>query len=311
MTDNLPSIFESTTPGAVPEHLKQYQDESAGSLVTGFVGLPSLSIRGKQFHYEKDGVEVTVPAGTAAQVVILAADPAQGVAKAWYTDAYSSGDAAPPDCASSNGITPDAFYTSPVCKSCTACPKNAFGSGTNAAGNATAGKACSDYKNLFVVLADSLNGSIYSLRVPATSLKELSRFGKELGAHKMPMHVVRTQLTFADTEHPQLIFTPIGTLSEVDAANVDKRSKSTELLMSLPSQNQTKPPAEPTVATIEPPPETTALPPPPGAMPSPPPAADEKIMTEKAGGATYESFIENGWTDEQMIEANYLIDTLS
>jgi len=306
MSDQLPTPLENLE---VPEHLRQYQNESADSLVTGFVGLPSLSIRGKQFHYEKDGQEVTVQAGMPIQVVILAADPPQGVAKSWYEGAYTPGDDSPPDCASSNGIAPDAFYDSPQCEACAGCPHNQFGSGTDAKGKPTKGKACSDYKNLFVVHADAMDGAIYSLRVPATSLKALSKFGKVLGSHKLPMHVVITQLSFENTEHPQLVFQPVGYLNAQDAAAMAARSESSELKLSLPSLNQTGKAPEPTVATLSPPPATSAsLPPPPsGALPPPPPsAAPQKVMTPLANGIAYDDYIAQGWTDEQLIEHGYM-----
>lgn len=44
----------------------------------------------------------------------------------------------------------------------------------------------------------------------------------------------------------------------------------------------------------------------PYAPPPPLPAAGKKEMTAKANGATYESFIQNGWTDEMMIRDGYM-----
>lgn len=44
----------------------------------------------------------------------------------------------------------------------------------------------------------------------------------------------------------------------------------------------------------------------PAPAPAPAPAAAAPVMTAKAGGASYESFIERGWTDAQMIEHGYM-----
>lgn len=41
-------------------------------------------------------------------------------------------------------------------------------------------------------------------------------------------------------------------------------------------------------------------------QPPGPPAAPAKVMTAKAGGATYQSFIDAGWNDQQMREQGYL-----
>lgn len=43
--------------------------------------------------------------------------------------------------------------------------------------------------------------------------------------------------------------------------------------------------------------------------PPPAPAANSKVMTEKAAGASYDSFIANGWTDAQLVEQGYMIQT--
>ncbi len=52
-------------------------------------------------------------------------------------------------------------------------------------------------------------------------------------------------------------------------------------------------------------PTTSDVPPPPPAAPPVPAAPVALVMTEKAAGATYESFIEQNWTDEMMIEQGY------
>lgn len=44
----------------------------------------------------------------------------------------------------------------------------------------------------------------------------------------------------------------------------------------------------------------------PAPAPAPAPASAAPVMTAKAGGASYESFVERGWTDAQMIEHGYM-----
>ena len=73
---------------------------------------------------------------------------------------------------------------------------------------------------------------------------------------------------------------------------------------------QFTPPTQPTAPSTAPassaPPYTGYMQPPgpPPAVPSAPPT---KVMTPKAGGATYESFIAAGWNEQQMREQGYLL----
>jgi hypothetical protein len=63
-------------------------------------------------------------------------------------------------------------------------------------------------------------------------------------------------------------------------------------------------PVTPAPSFIAPPAANTAPPPP--AAPAAPAAPPAKVMTAKANGATYESFIAGGWTDESMRANGYL-----
>ena len=48
----------------------------------------------------------------------------------------------------------------------------------------------------------------------------------------------------------------------------------------------------------------------PAPTPAPPPApVPQKVMTEKAGGVSYEAFIAQGWSDEQLVANGYMIAT--
>jgi len=173
------SIFQQGGDLQLPAHLQKYAShaQTAAGMVTGFNSLPKISLRGKQFRYMKDDKEFVYPMGQPFNCIILAIDPPEGVAKSFYTDAYSSDSAELPDCFSADGKTPDNLAAKKQARSCNECPKNAFGSGTDAQGNPSKGKACGDFKNLFVVESDKLDDQISVLRVPATSLKNLSSFG--------------------------------------------------------------------------------------------------------------------------------------
>ncbi len=291
----------------LPEHLQQYQDKAkeAAQMVTSFNSLPRLSIRGKQFRFDRDGKEVVYPAGQALDVVILAIDPPKGCAKSFYAGAYVSGTDEMPDCFSSDGVSPDSFVDNPKARSCAECPLNAFGSGTDAAGSPSKGKACSDHKNLFVVEAGDLKGEVYVLRVPATSLKPLSQYGRMLSKHSVAPQVIVTQMTFTDAEHPQLEFKGVRYLNAEEAPVSVGRSESDEITMALPSQNKID------VADGQP-----ALPPgkpvdvkelaKPDEPPAPPPKEPEYVMTAKADGLTLDDFKAKNWTIELLIKHKYM-----
>lgn len=301
---------------ALPAHLQQYtaQVAKAAELVTSFNSLPKVSIKGKQFRYEHGGKDIVLPAGSALEVIILATDPPKGCAKTYYEAAFSQDSAELPDCFSSDGITPDDFVTKPKSRSCAECPLNAFGSGKDAAGNPSKGKACGDHKNLFLVLADDLGGDIYCLRVPATSLKSLSGFGRLLSKHGVAPQLVVSKLSFTDEVHPQLAFDCLRYLDEQEAPASIARSESDELEMALPSKNKVAadPAKAENISVLEHKPEHVAqLAAPETEVPEVPvvpqaPATEVvKAMTDKAAGATYDSFIANGWTEEAMIEHGY------
>lgn len=298
------SIFDQKGAN-LPAHLQQYQQhaQDAAGFVTGFASLPKMSIKGKQFRYVKDDREVVYRMGQPLLCVILATDPPQGVSKAWYEGAYSEGaEFTLPDCFSADGVKPDGLAESPQARSCAECPKNAFGSGIDQQGNPTRGKACADVKNLFIVESHLLDEQVMVMRVPATSLKALSQYGRTLAQQNCPPQLIVTEITFSDAVHPQLEFRAVGWLEEADAAKMIERSDSDEVQLALPSKNIID------VENVDAAPEKK-----PTALPSPPveelPKPDPRpviTMTEKAKGVSYESFVTKGWSDEQLIANGYM-----
>ena len=297
----------------LPAHLQQYTGDTATGLITSVCSLPALSIRGKQFRIRKGDEEQVYPIGQPINVVILAVDPEIGVARSFYESAYTGNTDDQPDCSSSDGITPDGHSTKPQARSCNECPWNKFGTATDAAGNPSKGKRCSDHKNLVVVEASNVeHGDLLMLRVPATSLKSLSMYGRKLNEFKVPPQVVITQLVFTDAEHPQLEFlnTRWCTQQEADAAMA--RSTSESVKASLPTSMKTEVPAEqlPALPAGSPPviehTTVTNAAPAPAAAPVPAaPGPKVLVLTEKAGETPLQSFYDAGWSDEQLIEQGY------
>lgn len=207
----------SGTQIAIPEHLKKFLTNPAASsdsdaMAAASISIPRVSLRGRKFRLIEGGEEIRRPADELF-VVILAVEPGAGLmSKTFYAKGYVSGDSAPPDCSSANGITPDTWISSPVNAKCNGCPKNVFGSATSRTGGKA--KACKDSKRLWVVEPDKIDGTVYAMGVPVTSLKAMAEYGSLLKANGIPPSAVITKLTMKDTEYPELEFSFVGVLEE-------------------------------------------------------------------------------------------------
>lgn len=203
---------------AIPQHLQKYQQlapsTDASSLASASISIPRISLRGRKFRLIEGGEEIRKPSEE-LRCVILAVEPGPGLfTKTYYEGTYQSGDSAPPTCASSDGIAPDPWVTNPQAQKCAACPKNMFGSATSRSGKKA--KACRDSKRLWVALPENINGTVYALGVPVTSLKAVSELGRKIQAHGIPLASVIVKITMEDSEFPQLQFDVEGFLPEAD-----------------------------------------------------------------------------------------------
>lgn len=288
------SIFDRS---AAPDYLAKYikQAEQVAAMATGFASVPSISIKGKQFRYTTpEGKEVVVDLGVSLECIILAFDPLKGTAKTFYGSGYTSESTDAPDCFSVDGIRPSNFVTTPYAKSCDLCPNNQWGSAKDAAGAPTKGRACADVKNLYVVPGDNVEGPVYVLRVPPTSLKGLSTYARLLSSKHTPHQVVVTKVGFEDSEHPQLTFDALKFLGAAEADAAVTRAESAEVRAILPSNSDVAPATEDAPAAL------------PAPVPAPVPAVSlppvpVAVMTAAATG-TYEDYMGAGWTDQQLIE---------
>lgn len=209
------SLFDAQ----LPAHLQDDSDGGAtDSLVVNGPKFPRLSIRGGKFRLRKDGDEKVLKLDE-LKVVIVAATPLGKLpSKIFYKSTYSPGDDMQPDCVSSDGVRPDAGVEHPQsATTCAVCPKNAWGSGTDAAGNPSKGKACKDSKALYLVAPgkNGLHDEVIQLRVPTMSLRSMSQYASQLGQRKIAIHKAYTVLSFVeDATHPELRFGFGGFLDE-------------------------------------------------------------------------------------------------
>ena len=133
----------------------------------------SISTEGGVFRMIVGGDEIAKNEDRAMNMVFVNAAP--DVARAYYEGQYVKGEASSPICASGNGKIPDPASVRPQSSSCATCPQNIAGSGQGDS------RACRFNQRFAVVLENDINGNVYRLQLPSTSL-----FGKAEG-DKMPM----------------------------------------------------------------------------------------------------------------------------
>jgi hypothetical protein len=173
-------------------------------------GVNRISIKGSAFTLitadgEKDEVQTRY-----LDVVILVGNP--NVSKQYFAGAYDPTKDTGPDCFSHNGVGPSSQCSKPQHHECATCPMNQWGTGKKNDGSASDGKACSDRKLLAVIpTAKEYAGKTYQLNIPATTLRNLYTYIKDLcktthaSGHPMePYHVI-TRLTFDNSKPGQVL----------------------------------------------------------------------------------------------------------
>ena len=231
MVDQLPASFQ----GALAPQFQgvDINNDLASGVQSGF-GL--ITFKGKVWtiKYRGDERSLMRPDGdgpvNSIEVVIVKASP--HISKVFYENGYVEGSNSPPDCFSTNGITPDVSSAKKQAASCAACPKNAWGSRITPQGKA--GKACSDAKRLAVVpLSDIQNeamGGPMLLRVPAASLQEMAMYSQGMAKMGYPYYAVATRISFDPQEaYPKFQFKPIRPLTAEEADMVIEHQKSVQV----------------------------------------------------------------------------------
>lgn len=201
---------------ALPDYLKDLQvDEVTKSLMgSGSAGVKRISIRGSVWRLMLNGKELAKNEDRHLNVVVVNAAPK--VARTYYAQAYQEGgDVAAPDCWSADGDFPDAKAASPQATRCIDCPQNVAGSGSGTT------RACRYSRRIAVVLANDLNGDVYQLTLPSTSVFgngeqgkwPLEAYGKMLGTRNIPITAVITEMRFdTSVATPKVTFKAVGFL---------------------------------------------------------------------------------------------------
>ena len=215
------------TGGKVPQKLADAMGADNADLSSGVRGGYSVvSIRGSRWHIKVGDEETTVtdpvtgdPVGS-LRLVLLKSSP--NVSKNYYEGGYEEGSNDPPVCWSIDGKVPDP-QGKPQAPSCAVCPYDKFGSRVTDAGKKV--KACSDSRRLAVIpendYANELYGGPMLLRVPASSLSNLSQYGKKMSNKGFPYNTIVTRCSFDHTvSFPKLEFNATRPLTDEEADTI-------------------------------------------------------------------------------------------
>lgn len=204
----------------LPAYLKSIElDETTKNLAgsTG-AGGKRISIKGGVFRMLVNGEEIAVNEERAMNVIVINSSP---VGRTFYEGTYSEGEAAkPPACWSSDGTKPNSDVKAPQANTCMSCPQNIKGSGQGES------RACRYNQRLAVLLEGDVDGDIFQLQLPATSIfgsadqgqkMPMQAYARFLAQYKIPVGAVVTEMRF-DTASatPKLTFSATRPLTEAE-----------------------------------------------------------------------------------------------
>jgi len=200
----------------------QSMENELGAGIQGGFGM--IGYKGKVWSIRKGGEETPLMRedgdGPRASIEVVVVRASSVVSKMFYAKGYVEGSSEPPDCHSTNGVTPAAGAKTKQAAACAACPMNAWGSRITPAGKQ--GKACSDSKRIAVVPLGDLRNEAFGgpllLRIPAASLTELANFGQKMQALNYPVGSYGMRIAFDVNEsYPKFVFSAIRPLNDAEA----------------------------------------------------------------------------------------------
>jgi hypothetical protein len=215
--------------GNLPSYLRTMQMDSTTKALMGGSQAKRISIRGSVFRMIVGGQEIAKSDERYMQVVVAAAAPSHS--RTFYAGVYEEGEKVLPACFSNDGIKPDAESEKPQAKNCASCPQNIAGSGQ---GNS---RACRFSHRLAVVLANDIEGDVYQVVIPATSLfgkpeagnLPLEAYTRYLAGHGVPITAVVTEMKFdTDSATPKLFFKAVRPLEESEWLIVQEKGQTQE-----------------------------------------------------------------------------------
>lgn len=274
-------------PNQAPAFARKGLSETAKALAGGGAGGGKrISIKGGVFRLLNNGKEIASIEERHLDIVIVKAAPK--INRVFYAKSYDADTVTGPDCWSADGEKPSPDSANKQASRCSECPKNIAGSGQ---GNS---RACRYQQRLAVVLADSVEGDVMQLTLPATSLfgkaegdnRPLQEYARWLAAQDISPETVVTRMKFdTKSESPKLFFKAMRWLSDDEYTTVEEKGASDEAVKAVtmtvakmdavaPAMLEGKPPAK----TLPKPVEVAAE----EEEPAPPPAPKAKKAAKPA-----------------------------
>jgi len=198
------------------EKLRALNETMLESISAGMY--PQIATFSTRFVIRKDGNTEEVDRLKIPVVILNAKGPFE---KKWWRGKFdpNKSEKKAPDCLSFDGVYPDATVTDKQCENCATCEHNMFGSGTNAEGDPTKGKACQDRKLLVLHYV----GGIYGFSLPPGSIKAWREYVNDLDQKGYSVCEVATIIGFNSAfSYPVLTFTAHGPLSDEQMAKVEE-----------------------------------------------------------------------------------------
>lgn len=218
LSDEKPVVLDLVPLGTAQlERAAVNNEKFSGGIKEGGSYLPTLSLKGRQFHI-KAGKEKPVSLEDRTLEVIMVTARAD-LSKSYYAGEYDpSKDVKGPDCKSSDGKVPDADVASPISPACATCRMNAWGSKINKL-TGKEGKACADFKVLILAPPTLDADKPLQLQLPAASLQNLGQYVKLLNHNGLAANEVVTKLRFTDGDSfPKLEFKYVRNLTTDEVA---------------------------------------------------------------------------------------------
>jgi hypothetical protein len=213
----------------LPSHLKalDLDDTTKALMGSGGGGAKRISIDGSVWRLLVNGKEIAQKEERNLNVVIVAAS--SKVSRTYYEGTYKKGQASAPNCWSADGDHPDKSVKEPQAKSCATCPQNVKGSGQGDT------RACRFSQRIAVVLDNDINGDVFQLVLPSTSIFgegepgkwPLQTYAKMIAAKGVPITAVVTEMRFdTSSSTPKVVFKPVRFLEANEIESAIEQGKS-------------------------------------------------------------------------------------
>jgi hypothetical protein len=222
------SLFASDA--RIPAYLIDNGASATTAALAGGSDSRRISIKGSVFRMIVGGQELAVNEDRSMNFIVVGAAPT--FARTFYDGEYVDGVDSSPVCWSDDGVSPAGKAPEPQAKSCATCPQNIKGSGKNNS------RACRYSARLAVVLDGDIEGGVYGINIPATSIfgegagrySSLQEYARKLAGFKIAIERVITEFKFdVKSPVPKLLFQAVRPITKEELEVVNRLVESSEV----------------------------------------------------------------------------------